>query len=93
MADVSQEPKEVKVRKDHRCHGCRKEIKKGGKAIYSKYVNADGFYSFYECHECYNHVKEWCFECRDYDYCIADSYTYGLIKECKEQHFGVTKEK
>ena len=85
MTDIIQEPKEVKVRKDHICQGCGKEIKKGEKVIYSKYANMDGIYSFYECKKCDDYRDNECSKCDDFEYCIGENYMIGVIRECREE--------
>jgi len=76
--------KKVKVRKDHRCQGCRTVIPKGSTMYYSKHIS-DGFYEFYDCQDCKDYIEDHCRQCFSRDICINEDYHLGLIKECRSE--------
>ena len=76
--------KKVKVRKDHRCQGCRIMFPKGSIMYYTKCLD-DGFYEFYDCQDCKDYITQHCTKCPSRDICIREDYTMGLIKECREE--------
>lgn len=85
MADCLQEPKIIKVRKQHVCQGCGIKIDIGESCTVSKFADGGGVYSFYECEPCREHFKLNCNGCKDFDYCIGENYSIGTIKECKAE--------
>lgn len=85
MAQTIQEPKKVKIRKDHTCQGCGKKLNKSEEATVSKYAESGTVYSFYECDDCRKHFEDKCKQCKDYYDCMGENYYLGLITECKEQ--------
>ena len=79
MADVLVS-KTVKVRKNHKCHGCSSIIEKGNSALFETYTD-DTIYNLYFCEDCKAWLKEKCNKCNE---CFElESSFEGFIKECK----------
>lgn len=84
MAVILEDPKIIKVRKEHICQGCGKKINIGERVTVTKLANDGTAYSFYECDECNKYFNDKCCGCKDFDYCIGENYPVGAIKECQE---------
>lgn len=52
MSSVALKHKEVKIRKPHKCFGCRREFGIGTKMIYWTSIYDDHFCSGYSCKTC-----------------------------------------
>lgn len=76
-------PREITVRKNHRCQGCGKIIKKGDACILTTCANDDSIYNFHECQECHNYYEDNCIGCKDFDYCVGENYETGILKDCR----------
>jgi hypothetical protein len=85
MSDCLQQPKIVKVRKQHVCQGCGIKINIGESCTVSKVADGGEVYSFYECESCREFYDKNCAGCSDFDYCIGENYFIGSIKKCKDE--------
>lgn len=85
MSEYLQEPKKVKIRKNHICQGCGKTLNTGANVTVTKCADGGTAYSFYECEECRSWVEEKCYKCNDFVYCIGENYRIGSIANCKNE--------
>jgi len=73
----------VKVRKDHKCHGCSCRIEKGSNNILSETYVEDIIYTLYFCEDCQEWLEIRCKKCKE---CYElETATEGYIKECKTE--------
>lgn len=70
---------EVKTRKAHRCHGCRKVFPAGTQMMSSTAVDGGQAYTLYECLPCAEHVAS-CEYCQE---TLSEWEAYeGYVNEC-----------